>query len=130
MDTAAVAAARHTILLAIHTTIGSRTYLDNPSPTAFDNICNLYETSLKAANPKATSISYDISDLYTFLDNFVDISILVYHEPVHGYLPRDRVDQEAAVHAPERADLRGGLTHVELRRPVAAWVWGTCTARV
>ena len=92
MDTAAVAAARHTILLVQYdTTIGSRTYLDNPSlGTAFDNICNLYETSLKAANPKATSISYDISDLYTFLDNFVDISILVYHEPVHGYLPRDR----------------------------------------
>ena len=55
-----------------------------------DGICALYEKELKALNKGVTSITYDVSDLYTFLDALVDISLLVYHEPVHGYLPRDR----------------------------------------
>lgn len=85
-------AARHTILLIqFNNTLGSRTFLDYPTlAAAVDGVCALYEKELKSLNPKAPQITYDVSDLYNFVDALVDISLLVYHEPIHGYLPRDR----------------------------------------
>lgn len=41
-------------------------------------ICGLYERKLKAINPAIRNLSYDISDLYNFIDGLADLSALVY----------------------------------------------------
>lgn len=41
-------------------------------------ICALYEKKLKEINPTLRNISYDIGDLYNFVDGLADLSALVY----------------------------------------------------
>jgi hypothetical protein len=41
-------------------------------------IVSMFEKRLKELNPTLPSISYDISDLYTYIDTFNDFSALVY----------------------------------------------------
>lgn len=40
-------------------------------------ICGLYERKLKEINPAVKNLSYDISDLYNFMDGLTDMSALV-----------------------------------------------------
>lgn len=40
-------------------------------------ICGLYERKLKEINPSLRNLSYDIADLYNFMDGFADMSALV-----------------------------------------------------
>ncbi|KAF2570775.1 hypothetical protein F2Q70_00006325 [Brassica cretica] len=44
---------------------------------AIDGICGLYERKLKEVNPSLRNLSYDISDLYNFIDGLTDLSALV-----------------------------------------------------
>lgn len=44
----------------------------------FTGICGLYERKLKDLNPAVRNISYDIMDLYNFIDGLADMSALVY----------------------------------------------------
>lgn len=55
-----------------------------------DGICGLYERKLKEINPSLRNLSYDISDLYNFMDGFTDMSALVYEHSMNAYLPYDR----------------------------------------
>ncbi len=41
-------------------------------------ILKLYEQKLKTMNPTAARITYDIKDLYDYIDSLVDMSCLVY----------------------------------------------------
>ena len=41
-------------------------------------ICGLYERKLKELNPAIRNITYDIADLYNFIDGLADMSALVY----------------------------------------------------
>ena len=41
-------------------------------------ICRLYERKLKDLNPANQNITYDIADLYNFIDGLADMSALVY----------------------------------------------------
>jgi hypothetical protein len=72
-------AARHTLLLVqFNQSVSSRTFYDFDSlSAAMGGVCVLYEKELKALNPKLTNITYDISDLYGYLDQLCDISLLV-----------------------------------------------------
>ena len=72
--------ARHTLLLVqFNSNLASRTFLDYESlALAMDGVCALYEKELKVLNPKVVNITYDISDLYSYLDQLADISLLVY----------------------------------------------------
>ena len=36
------------------------------------------------------NITYDVSELYTFLDQMTDVSCLVFHEPISAYVPRNK----------------------------------------
>ena len=71
---------RHTLLLVQYNhSLASRTFLDFTSlAAALDGVCLLYEKELKALNPSMTNITYDISDLYSYLDQLADIALLVY----------------------------------------------------
>lgn len=46
--------------------------------SAYTGICGLYERKLKEINPAIRNITYDISDLYNFIDGLADLSALVY----------------------------------------------------
>ncbi|KAH7523950.1 hypothetical protein FEM48_Zijuj06G0066400 [Ziziphus jujuba var. spinosa] len=53
-------------------------------------ICGLYERKLKELNPASRNITYDIADLYNFIDGLTDMSALVYDHGIQAYLPCDR----------------------------------------
>lgn len=40
-------------------------------------VCHLFEDHLKRQNPNTASITYDISQLFDFIDNLDDLSCLV-----------------------------------------------------
>lgn len=47
------------------------------SCTAFPGVCKMYEEHLKRMNPNSPSITYDISQLFDFIDDLADLSCLV-----------------------------------------------------
>ncbi len=68
----------HTIiLLQTSPSTQSRTYLDfDTKSKAMDAIVRMYEDRLKEITPMAKNITYDIQDLFRFLDNITDVSAL------------------------------------------------------
>ena len=82
----------HTILLLQPTSQAtSRTYQDFETlELALDGVCTLYEKELKALNPAVRNITYDVSDLYGYLDQLTDVSCLVFREQINAYLPRGK----------------------------------------
>ncbi len=68
----------HTILLLQSTpAAASRTYLDFDSlGKALDAVTRMFEDRLKELTPGARNITYDVHDLFRFLDNLHDISAL------------------------------------------------------
>eukprot|EP00475_Leptophrys_vorax_P001733 TRINITY_DN1095_c2_g1_i1.p5 TRINITY_DN1095_c2_g1~~TRINITY_DN1095_c2_g1_i1.p5 ORF type:complete len:102 (+),score=7.73 TRINITY_DN1095_c2_g1_i1:536-841(+) len=82
----------HTIVL-MQTGAGqaTRTFLDyNTTAEAIDGLCGIFERQLKDMNPGAKNITYDISELYKFMDALPDLSALVFDEAIGAYLPFDR----------------------------------------
>jgi hypothetical protein len=52
--------------------------MDFPSVgAAMDAVVKMYEHKLRELNPQVGNITYDISDLYNFIDSIYDISSLV-----------------------------------------------------
>ncbi|XP_020269772.1 enhancer of rudimentary homolog [Asparagus officinalis] len=83
---------RHTIILmqTSHNR-ATRTFMDYDSITqAMDGICALYERKIKDINPTVRNITYDIADLYNFIDGLADLSALVFDHSIHAYIPNDR----------------------------------------
>jgi hypothetical protein len=76
------ALSRHVIVLVqFSETLGSRTFLDYDTlDGAMDGLCGIYEKEL--AVKKQPAGTYDIKDLYAFMDQLADVSLLVFHEPV------------------------------------------------
>uniref|UniRef100_M8BPZ9 Enhancer of rudimentary homolog n=1 Tax=Aegilops tauschii TaxID=37682 RepID=M8BPZ9_AEGTA len=85
-------AGRHTIILMQPSqNRSSRTFMDyNSINHALDGICGLYERKIRDINPMIPNITYDITDLYNFIDGLADISALVYDHEIHAFLPYDR----------------------------------------
>jgi len=69
----------HTIILVQYSKdLGSRTYLTFPQEIkAMDALVKMYEHKLKELNPQVQHITYDISDLYNYLDSLTDLVALV-----------------------------------------------------
>mmetsp|Transcript_16525 Transcript_16525/g.33380 ORF Transcript_16525/g.33380 Transcript_16525/m.33380 type:complete len:105 (-) Transcript_16525:19-333(-) len=97
----------HTIvLIQYNLQSSSRTYLDYEGlPRALDAVCGLYEKELKTLNPQIRNITYDISDLYTYLDQLHDLSCLVFNHQMNAYLPRgkDWIKKQAYEHLRRQA---------------------------
>ncbi|KAJ6924925.1 hypothetical protein NC652_018011 [Populus alba x Populus x berolinensis] len=80
----------------------TRTFMDYDSISqamdgAFAGICTLYERKLKDLNPANRNITYDIADLYNFIDGLADMSALVYDHFNSGISSkRQTMDQTAA----------------------------------
>ncbi|XP_057639083.1 enhancer of rudimentary homolog isoform X2 [Chionomys nivalis] len=87
----------HTILLVQPTKRPEgRTYADYESVNeCMEGVCKMYEEHLKRMNPNSPSITYDISQLFDFIDDLADLSCLVGqkrsngvtggYEPSYGY---------------------------------------------
>lgn len=67
---------------------------------AMDGICAMFEKKLKDLNPNLRNISYEITDLYKYIDGQVDMSALVFDPSIQAYLPYDRqwIKQRAFQH--------------------------------
>ncbi|KAJ6828941.1 enhancer of rudimentary-like protein [Iris pallida] len=85
-------AGSHTIILMqTSQNRSTRTFMDYDSTAqAMDGICGLYERKLKELNPTMRNLTYDIADLYNFIDGLVDLSALVFDHSIQAYLPNDR----------------------------------------
>eukprot|EP00697_Spironema_sp_BW2_P003919 gnl/Spiro4/15280_TR8201_c0_g1_i1.p2 gnl/Spiro4/15280_TR8201_c0_g1~~gnl/Spiro4/15280_TR8201_c0_g1_i1.p2 ORF type:complete len:116 (+),score=14.74 gnl/Spiro4/15280_TR8201_c0_g1_i1:32-349(+) len=83
---------RHTILLIqYNSNKQSRTFMDYESVSeCVGGVVQLYEQKLKQLNPNLSRITYDITDLYNYLDSLPDISCLVYNPAITGYSPFNR----------------------------------------
>ena len=69
----------------------TRTYSDYDSVNeCIEGVCKIYEEHLKHQNPDIPSITYDISQLFDFIDQLADLSCLVYHKSNNMYAPYNR----------------------------------------
>jgi len=82
----------HTILLIQHNPEKrSRTYYDyNSLPDAMGGVCRLFETQLKERNPTARNITYDVKDLFKYIDSLPDLGLLVLQNKNQAYEPHDK----------------------------------------
>lgn len=83
--------ARHTIILVQYTaSYETRSYLEFPTiPAAMDALVKMYEHKLKELNPRVAHITYDIADLYNFLDSLKELVGLVLNSD-NSYDPKDK----------------------------------------
>ena len=69
----------------------TRTYSDYDSVNeCIEGVCKIYEEHLKRQNPDIPSITYDIAQLFDFIDQLADLSCLVYHRDKNMYAPYDK----------------------------------------
>ncbi|XP_064603061.1 enhancer of rudimentary homolog [Liolophura sinensis] len=82
----------HTILLVQpNTRPETRTYSDYDSVTeCLEGVCKIYEEHLKRLNPDCPSITYDISQLFDFIDQLTDLCCLVYQKSLGTYVPHNK----------------------------------------
>ncbi|KAL7063560.1 hypothetical protein AAHC03_01122 [Spirometra sp. Aus1] len=55
-----------------------------------EGVCKIYEEQLKRQNPSAPTITYDISQLFEFIDALADLSCLEFHEDTATYVPHTK----------------------------------------
>ena len=55
--------------------------------TYHTGVCKMYEDDLKRKYRNRSTITYDISDLFDYIDKLSDLSCLVYHKSTEDYMP-------------------------------------------
>eukprot|EP00903_Cladosiphon_okamuranus_P015386 g14211.t1 len=66
-------------------------YFDLPSTQlAMERVVKLYEARLKLLNPHNEHITYDVSDLFGFIDELGDLSALVLDQDTGQYAPHGK----------------------------------------
>ncbi|KAK8725862.1 hypothetical protein OTU49_010524, partial [Cherax quadricarinatus] len=69
----------------------TRTFSDYESVNeCMEGVCKIYEEHLKRMNPNTPSITYDISQLFDFIDQLADLSCLVYQKSTNTYAPYNK----------------------------------------
>ncbi|KAG8222370.1 hypothetical protein J437_LFUL002989 [Ladona fulva] len=69
----------------------TRTYSDYETVNeCMEGVCKIYEEHLKRQNPNTPSITYDISQLFDFIDQLADLSCLVYQKSTNTYAPYNK----------------------------------------
>eukprot|EP00800_Vazella_pourtalesii_P022392 TRINITY_DN879_c0_g1_i1.p1 TRINITY_DN879_c0_g1~~TRINITY_DN879_c0_g1_i1.p1 ORF type:complete len:104 (+),score=17.30 TRINITY_DN879_c0_g1_i1:69-380(+) len=84
--------ASHTILLVQpKKRTESCTYCDYESiQECLEGVCKMFEEHLKQINPHSPSITYDINQLFKFINNLVDLTCLVLQKPTGTYVPHNK----------------------------------------
>jgi len=82
----------HTILLVQPSPkVESRTWSDFESVNdCMEGICKIFEEHLKKRNPQSPSITYDVSELFDFIDRLTDLGCLVLQANTSTYVPRNK----------------------------------------
>ncbi|XP_017878107.1 protein enhancer of rudimentary [Ceratina calcarata] len=82
----------HTILLLQPgSRAETRTYSDYESVIeCMEGVCKIYEAHLRRRNPDTPTITYDISQLFDFIDELTDLSCLVYQRSTNTYAPHNK----------------------------------------
>jgi len=82
----------HTILLVQPGVAqNTRTYTDFETINdCLEGVCKIYEEHLKRNNPNIPSITYDIAQLFSFIDELADLSCLVYANETTSYAPYNK----------------------------------------
>uniref|UniRef100_A0A1B0FLL3 Enhancer of rudimentary homolog n=1 Tax=Glossina morsitans morsitans TaxID=37546 RepID=A0A1B0FLL3_GLOMM len=66
----------------------TRTYSDYESVNeCMEGVRRIYEEHLKRINPYTPTITYDVTQLFDFLDQLADINCLVYQKSTKTYAP-------------------------------------------
>mmetsp|Transcript_41508 Transcript_41508/g.50310 ORF Transcript_41508/g.50310 Transcript_41508/m.50310 type:complete len:104 (+) Transcript_41508:146-457(+) len=98
---------KHTIILLQQTpSKASRTFMDYEDiPHAMDGVCQMFEKRLKELNPQVRNITYDIDDLYNYIDQLADMSALVFDPQKNAYLPynKEYIKKKAFDHLKKQA---------------------------
>jgi len=83
---------KHTLILVqFNPNKSSRQYHDfNSVSNAMDGICKMFEQKLRQQQPNARNITYDIQDLYAYVDSLSDLAALVFDASVQAYVPRGK----------------------------------------
>ena len=69
----------------------TRTFLDyDDIAKCVDGVCQLYEQKLKVANPGKSEVTYDVSELFAYLDELKDLGALIYNVNIKAYEPKGR----------------------------------------
>ncbi|GAQ82561.1 enhancer of rudimentary protein [Klebsormidium nitens] len=101
----------HTIMLyQLQKAQGSRTWESHDTiSAAMDALCARFEKLLKERSPNVRNITYDVSDLFGYIDSLYDISALVLDEELSAYIPCDRkwIQNKALQHLKQMAAPRG-----------------------
>ena len=53
-------------------------------------VCKMYEKKLKQLNPTVRQISYDIADLFRYVDSLGDLCCLVFDPSTNQYAPHNK----------------------------------------
>lgn len=97
----------HTIVLLQQTqNLNTRTFMDYDTVNlAMDGVCQMFERRLKELNPGLRNITYDITDLYNFIDQLADMSALVYSQQNNMYIPYNKewIKKKAFAHLKKQA---------------------------
>jgi len=82
----------------------SRTFMDYDAVhLALDGVCELFERRLKDLHPNSRNISYDVQDLFTFIDGLTDISMLVQEGGVYRPFDRNWIKERCYNHLKRQA---------------------------
>jgi len=99
---------KHTIVLAQFTqNRNTRTYMDYETVSqAMIGICQLYEQKLQMLNPNIRNITYDVSDLFGYIDELADLTCLVFNAQANAYIPynKDWIKQRVYAHLKKLAE--------------------------
>ncbi|XP_008050729.1 enhancer of rudimentary homolog [Carlito syrichta] len=98
----------HTILLVLPTKrLEGRTYADYESVNeCMEGVCKMYEEHLKRMNPNSPSITYDISQMFDFIDDWADLSCLVYRADTQTYQQCNRQKNKEKIYVLLRQQAR------------------------
>eukprot|EP00126_Sphaerothecum_destruens_P015390 Sdes_comp9385_c0_seq1m845 len=83
----------HTILLLQPSrSVKSRTWSDYDTLSlCIEGILRMFETSLQEKLPNKTHITYDVKQIYNFLDQLGEVNALVFSDSQQAYIPHNVV---------------------------------------
>jgi len=98
---------QHTIILIQPTHLrSSRTFMDYESvDAAMDGICGIFENRLKELSPNRRHITYDISELYQFIDSLGDLSALVLDHNMYAPCNKEWIKDKLTTHLKRQAGI-------------------------
>ena len=82
----------HTILLIQFTADEtSKTFIDyDDIGKCVDGVCQLYEQRLRLQNSDKQEVTYDVNQLFLYLDSLKDLGAMVYNVNIKAYEPKGR----------------------------------------